>query len=617
MAQKIDLNDPRYEEVDPEQGQNIEFKNEEEFNKYMEAQGNTRFLDPVKLGEITRAKLFGKYGTTEESDTNKAAKRGAAQSVTFGFADELEGGAKQLLDNQNYEQARDEARAENERLQEIAPNAYLAGEVVGGLATPVPGLGAVKGVGKTAAILGAQGAVQGLGQSEGETLGELASDAATGGAFGAGSGAILGGLPKGLNKLKSAFGKTNADEVATSKVASLASEAPEDFLSKGKRFFAKQLGMSDTDARIIQGNKAAVKALESETLPFNEKIVKLTRTLEADRNKFSNAARSVLGDEPKFTPSQISESFRDVADSAQRMNIDTGEMVPKNLKVTDTLNKVYQDLDRFGTLSEQELKDLAIKQIDSRINYNPVDAADNEANQILKQVRNRIDGLLKKSNKQYEKEMKQLAPREALLERLRKDYGLSSKLESGLAPTDKLTTGLKRLSDENKFKDVQTFKKLGELTGLENQGQDLVREARLRSVLDRNQYGAPQGSRNVNLGALVGQYAIPAAIGGTAGAVIGGSEGAAVGAVAGAVVDKSGRNIAKRLLLSGVPAKNIIDNAVSPGVSKISMFAGTEYFPILANAMKTGNYIATDFVLNTDPNYRKIKEESKKNAETE
>jgi hypothetical protein len=234
-------------------------------------------------------------------------------------------------------------------------------------------------------------------------------------------------LPKGLNKLKSAFSKTNADEVATSKVASLALKHLRIFFPKGK-IFAKQLGMSDKDARIIQGNKAAVKALESETLPFNEKIVKLTRTLEADRNKFSNAARSVLNNEPKFTPSQISESFRDVADSAQRMNIDTGEMVPKNLKVTDTLNKVYQDLDRFGTLSEQELKDLAIKQIDSRINYNPVDAADNEANKILKQVRNRIDGLLKSSNPDYAKEMKQLAPREALLERLRKDYGLSSKL---------------------------------------------------------------------------------------------------------------------------------------------------------------------------------------------
>jgi len=604
---KIDLNDPRYQEV-------------EEPTLINEAIATIK--DPV-----------------ERNKALKAAFVGAGQGAMMGWGDEITDkviqAQKALSESDNpiaqyvskqtggYVDPGMSARERFKQVETESPKAYLGGEVAGSFATPTPGLSTAKGLGKTSAILAGQGAVQGLGQSEGQTTGELATDALIGGGMGAAGGLLLGGAQKlggaVTDKLKSAFGKVapKAEAELVNQTGGVISEAPDDLISKGKRFLAQQLGMSEADAKIIQANKGAVKALESETLPFNEKIVKLTRTLEADRNKFSNAARTVLNDQPKFTPSQIAEAFRDVAESTRRLNVDTGEMVPKNLKVVETLENVYKDLSRYGTLSEKELKDVAIKQIDSRINYNPTDAADNEANQILKQVRNRIDNLLKTSNPDYAKEMKQLAPREALLERLRKDYGLSSKAEGGLAPTDKLTGGIKRASDENKFKDVQTFRKLSELTGLEKEGQDLVSEARLRAVIDRNRYGAPQGSRNVNLGALIGQYAIPAAIGGTAGAVIGGSEGAAVGAVAGAVVDKSGRAIAKNLLMSGVPAKEIIQNAVQPGVSKIQQFAGTKFYPILANAMKTGNYIATDFVLNTDPNYRKIKEESKKNGTSE
>jgi len=570
----------------------------------------------------------------ERENAVKGLLVGAGQGLTLGWGDEIAQkvmeGKKALSESSNpiarhvleqiggYQDPGISARESIKQVEAASPKAFMTGEIAGSLAMPTPGLNSAKGITKTAGILGAQGAVQGLGQSEGKTPEELATDALIGGGIGAVGGAITGGLGKGFDRIKEAFGKAapKAEAELVNRTGGTIAEAPDDLLSKGKRFVAQQLGMTEADAKVIQANKGLVKTLESEKMPFNEKIIKTVRTLESDRNKFSNAARSVLSDQPKFTPSQVAKAFEDVAQSAQRLNVDTGEMVPKNLKVMDTLNKVYDDLNRLGTLSEKELKDVAIKQIDSRINYNPVDAADNESNQILKQVRNRIDGLLKKSNPNYAKEMKQLAPREALLERLRKDYGLSSASPEGLAPTDKLTAGIKRVADENKFKDMRTFKKLSELTGLEKQGNDLVTEARLRAVIDRNQYGAPQGSRNVNLGALIGQYAIPAAIGGTAGAVIGGPEGAAVGAVAGAVVDKSGRAIAKNLLMSGVPAKDIIQNAVQPGVSKISQFAGTKFYPILAQAMKAGTYISTDFVLNTDPEYRKIKEESKRNEQT-
>ena len=37
-----------------------QFANEQDFNKYMEAQGGSRYLDPTIVGETLRAKLFGK-----------------------------------------------------------------------------------------------------------------------------------------------------------------------------------------------------------------------------------------------------------------------------------------------------------------------------------------------------------------------------------------------------------------------------------------------------------------------------------------------------------------------------------------------------------------------------
>lgn len=345
----------------------------------------------------------------------------------------------------------------------------------------------------------------------------------------------------------------------------------------------------------------------------------MAKKVQADRNKFADAARATLTDEPKFTADMVKQSLADIVESNRKINVDTNEMIPKNLDVDRALSDVIGEIDRVGTVSEKELKDLTLKYIDSRVTYEPKSSTDVEINNTLKEVRRRVDGLLKQ-NKDYELAMKEVAPRQNLLDSVLPKYGLNEKSLEGITETDKLTGAIKRLGDERKFDAARDFIGLGRLAN-DNPlqelkgGAGLVREARLRSLLDRNETGVTNGSRNVNAFTALGRAILPrlatGVAGGAVGGAVGGDAGAAAGATAGFMIDKQGRNIAKNLLLSGVPAKSIIENSVQPGVSKISQFAGTEFYDVLANAMKTGNYIATDFVLNTNPEYRKIKERNK------
>ena len=585
---KIDLNDPRYEVIG-QYGQQKE-----------EPSDSPGLLESLK-----------------DPEALKATVAGGLMGASFGLAPYIPvGGLANIYDPEAI-------KSRFREIREANPGAYTTGEIAGSLAAPIPGLGMATSIPKAMAIQGGLGALQGYTTSEGETVEDRFKDALTGGY----SGAVLGGvaqkglqaLPKGLDRLKGLFSK--ADDVASDlpKAASIADNAPQDVLSKLKRGVAQVLGSTPEDAKAIQANKVAIKAIEGENLPFGQKIVQMAKKVQADRNKFADAARATLTDEPKFTADMVKQSLADIVESNRKINVDTNEMIPKNLDVDRALSDVIGEIDRVGTVSEKELKDLTLKYIDSRVTYEPKSSTDVEINNTLKEVRRRVDGLLKQ-NKDYELAMKEVAPRQNLLDSVLPKYGLNEKSLEGITETDKLTGAIKRLGDERKFDAARDFIGLGRLAN-DNPlqelkgGAGLVREARLRSLLDRNETGVTNGSRNVNAFTALGRAILPrlatGVAGGAVGGAVGGDAGAAAGATAGFMIDKQGRNIAKNLLLSGVPAKSIIENSVQPGVSKISQFAGTEFYDVLANAMKTGNYIATDFVLNTNPEYRKIKERNK------
>ena len=74
----------------------------------------------------------------------KARQAAVRQGATFGFSDELYGGAKGLYDklfgegdfSGTYARERDAVRAANDRAQEANPSSYFAGELAGGVALP-------------------------------------------------------------------------------------------------------------------------------------------------------------------------------------------------------------------------------------------------------------------------------------------------------------------------------------------------------------------------------------------------------------------------------------------------------------------------------------------------
>lgn len=152
--------------------------------------------------------------------------QGAAQGVTFGFADELLGGAKAAYDKLKegggtfagktpygdfYNKRVQEEREAVQRAKEDNPLTYTAGNVAGGFASnAIPGVGIARGagLGTTLAKAALQGGLIGAGESvpkdQGEFLGDIGRGAATGaatqGAF-SGLAGLAGRLsPAGLDK---------------------------------------------------------------------------------------------------------------------------------------------------------------------------------------------------------------------------------------------------------------------------------------------------------------------------------------------------------------------------------------------------------------------------------
>jgi len=168
----------------------------------------------------------------EPISKTESGLRGAAQGATFGFADELTGGGESFMDLlggdtsmvDNYKKHRDESRSNYKQAEEENPLTYLAGNLAGGLAVPVPGAGSATGV----AALAKQGAIAGglfgLGTSEADLtdptdLGKVKDagvDTLEGAGIGGVMGAGMGAIGKGLSKTKdfwtgSKYGKDLTD----------------------------------------------------------------------------------------------------------------------------------------------------------------------------------------------------------------------------------------------------------------------------------------------------------------------------------------------------------------------------------------------------------------------
>lgn len=130
------------------------------------------------------------------TDTVKAGVAGVVQGATLGFADEISGTIESVISDKPREQAIKESRERFAKFQEESPNAYIAGEILGGLGSTIASGGASAGY-RGAAIVGG---LSGIGFSNRKGS-ELLTDAAIGTAFGIGGEKVARGVGRFVQKM--------------------------------------------------------------------------------------------------------------------------------------------------------------------------------------------------------------------------------------------------------------------------------------------------------------------------------------------------------------------------------------------------------------------------------
>lgn len=211
---------------------------------------------------------------TPEVSQLESGIRGAAQGLTFGFADEITAAAeaafkaatspedkRSILDM--YRQARDESRKNYEATREANPMTYTAGEIAGGIAPALAtgGAGAITSLGKVGlgqaikqgAIAGAgYGAVQGLGATEADlTKGEVGQagldigkgtllGGAVGGAIPLAGAGIKAGGQKAIELTSDALSSARNTNPVIDKILKIRERAAEGSLKTGQKELVEQ-----------------------------------------------------------------------------------------------------------------------------------------------------------------------------------------------------------------------------------------------------------------------------------------------------------------------------------------------------------------------------------------
>jgi hypothetical protein len=213
--------------------------------------------------------------------------RGVLDTVSLGFDDELGAAVVAPFKDETYSELRDKIRSDKNNARESNPKTYLAGNVVGGVASAVavPGGSSIRGA-------AALGAAQGLGESdadltEGE-FGEAAIDSATGAAIG---GAMAYGVPKVISGVKGA-----------AKTATRLIPGTEDAFQKVNKVTAKLGSM-------VPGTD--IDAGELESLLNNPAQRRASRELNKPENlkKIGNHAADLLSSIDDLTEAQVGHRY--------------------------------------------------------------------------------------------------------------------------------------------------------------------------------------------------------------------------------------------------------------------------------------------------------------------
>jgi len=504
---------------------------------------------------------------------------GVSQGLTLGFADEIGGATRGLVDyakgklglrgdislGDAYRTNRDSLRKMTDTAAAESPKSYIAGQIGGGIATAlVPGAGALS-AGKGAGIMEAvgKGALQGgvAGAGNARNLEDTAGEAARGAAIG---GAIGGAFNVG-GKVASAV----ADKFKPAKMASVLLNAPEKAID-----------------RYIK-NPDAVNAARSRTEIVNEAFLPRLDALKGEVSAGSKASRQILTDEGgQISGTQIAQILDDKADEivARAEGILDDPQLEAAVKyLKDAASKYKPGEDGVEkAVSTNRVKDL-IQTLDKRIDFDTAPGRMAQVDDLIKKdVRRSIDTLLKGQSPAYAGQMKEVA----------KDTALLSDV-SGLARTPQGFDGLlKRTQRGTAPMQREALEAFDARTG-----GGLLEELENAAAKDALTKGATNGSRNVLLGGGVGD-AVSEFIGM---GPIGRTVGRTAGFLWGATVDKFGPKMAKQIVDSSIKVNRLLQN--SKGIQDLGSFAR----PLIDAATRGNQSLAAThaYLFASEPDYRK------------
>lgn len=302
----------------------------------------------------------------EEYSQLDSLLRGAAQGLTFGFADEIAGAGGAVVDTLKgdsklsnllnaYRENRDISRSRFKEAEEQNPASFFAGDIGAGVTTGAltGGAGAVANLGRVGAKAGIkelakvglkQGAAAGAGYSEGDTLGEVATDTALGGLVGAGAGAALPiagkGISKGVDATLDAAGRLSAKA---------RDKAPEIIKKAGTAYDLAKKGVP------VSGTAAEEALRESSLKSAND-------LLELSRQQYQKASKRV-------NDALTSKSNKKVDFSSELKTIE--DAVNNSSLAPDDLRRVQKQIDQFKDITTSETVDSgtmkALADLDSKI----------------------------------------------------------------------------------------------------------------------------------------------------------------------------------------------------------------------------------------------------------
>lgn len=415
----------------------------------------------------------------------------------------------------------------------------------------------------------------------------LAGMALTGAGYGLDTAKNLEEMPK-----EAAIGGVTGAAVGT-----IANKVIEPLITKVAPMAAKgALSSLGPSSEAIETKLANPEALTSAMGPESQADVleSLSNSLRKVIGQDSKAALSKLDPNSATAMVELNPLFSEIH---QGLTVEGTAVGPAQKAALDEISKYSKSLYDISKQNGGQIPDNLMAQIirDIDDNTNWTDQSQKVTNGALKQLRHGLDTMLKENNPDYEDAMKSVSQNAALLDKLRRTFGLKFEPGAGLTATDTTASKIANVLGENKSNAQDVLKQLTDLTGY-----DFLENAKNYGL---NQEFEGGGSGHGMMG-MTGPSIIGHALGYGTGRMSGLPGGGLMGSLIGGQVGRSidGGALAGRIIDGYLNMKGSMADA---GVTK----ALQTYGPILINAAKQGgnNLAATHFVLATShPEYQKV-----------